>query len=195
MRLSIKLIALLLSTTSVLAQNTTPDSFKAISNTVRVPFSIYLSIDSTAKIESDLVRSSIFTKASIAPEKAFSLADKNKDKVVTYKEFTNALSKDLFYISLDVSDSKHYFYYLDNNQDGYIHNEPGIVFIDSAISIVESIDHKKYAYTCDAAGYDQNRKLRKTGRCAKDNMLSISELSNASQEKKLWIGTKVYWKY
>lgn len=196
MKYLIGIIALLVSTTSLFAQNITPGTFKAISNPVKVPYSIYLSVDSTKKLNLDEAQEySVFSKASIPAEKAFSLADKNKDKLVTYKELTDALNKNLFYLLLDVSFIKYYFYYLDDNQDGYIENEPRITFVDSAISIVESIDHKKYSYDCDAAGYDQNMKIRKTGRCAKDGKLSISELRNACLEKKLWVGSSVYWKY
>jgi hypothetical protein len=193
MKFSIGIIVLLFCTSSLCAQHVNSGTFKAISKPVTVPFSIYLGVDSTKKIKE--VSNSIFSKVSIPGEKAFSLADKNKDKAVTYKELTDALNKGLFYLSLDVSDIKYYLFYLDDNNDGYLNNESRISFVDSAISIVESIDHKKYAYDCDAAAYDQNMKIRKTGRCAKDGRLSISELRNACLEKKLWIGNSIYWKY
>lgn len=185
--------ALLVCTAQLHAQNGTAGTFKAISSTATVPFSTYLWYDSTQVITS--ANESILSRASIPAQKAFSLADKNKNNKVTYKELTDALNKDLFYLSLDIIGIKKYFIQLDENHDGYLANETGISFIDSAITMVESLDHKKYAYTCGEATYDQNRNIRPTGSCRKDGKLSVSELCNASEEKKIWIASRVYWKY
>ena len=177
------------------AQSSTVVGFKPISSAVKVPLSIYFFPDTTSVITlDDLASSSLFDNANIPAEKAFSLTDKNKNKEVTYQELINALSKDLFYIQIKSFHIKYYLMYLDKNKDGYISDESDVKLSSDGIALIEALDHKKYAYTCGETNYDNEFKVRSTGNCRKNGKIFISELINANEEKKIWIGAKIYWK-